>query len=399
MSAYWVWLAPVIALAITLAGIQAAVALTAVIRTRDYRRFEDRSRERLARQLPLPTVDRMPVEELRRAFSPALDKLHQIANSTQTAYHNAVVRSAAALAVAFVGLVLGTTPQHDWLPKVVGLFANHQVVEYVLTWLDAIAIVSVLVLFVYARGVSRRWIVSRVEAELLRQYQYLNVVFTHPETSTPHNETKTRFDLEIDAVREQVQRDQTADIISRIDRFWSRRRATIESSAATSGMTVDGLLVYLQRRVLRQLCWFADSEARLEHIAERRAATLVVLYVIAAIVALLKLLLALGGGHAPQYFIPLLLILTGMSAAMTAYYINQNARSLSHRYRTQQRRIAAWLKAFDDRWKISTLPSLTLDAVTKTEISRHLLEFEDLMIEELIDWVHITSSDGIELAP
>jgi hypothetical protein len=27
------------------------------------------------------------------------------------------------------------------------------------------------------------------------------------------------------------------------------------------------------------------------------------------------------------------------------------------------------------------------------------LQFEDLMVEELIDWVHITSYDAIELTP
>jgi hypothetical protein len=88
-----------------------------------------------------------------------------------------------------------------------------------------------------------------------------------------------------------------------------------------------------------------------------------------------------------------------MSAAMTAYYINQNSRSLIHRYNTQQRFITAWLVAFNQRWDFATLPSLTVDPVAKNDMRAQILRFEDLMIEELIDWIHITSHDAIELAP
>ena len=34
-----------------------------------------------------------------------------------------------------------------------------------------------------------------------------------------------------------------------------------------------------------------------------------------------------------------------------------------------------------------------------TDMCDRLLEFDDLMIEELVDWIHITSHDVIELAP
>jgi hypothetical protein len=89
----------------------------------------------------------------------------------------------------------------------------------------------------------------------------------------------------------------------------------------------------------------------------------------------------------------------GLSAAMTAYYINQNSRSLIHRYNTQQRFIIAWLRTFNQSWKFGDLPSLTMDTAAKSAMRVQILRFEELMIEELIDWTHITSHDAIELAP
>ena len=148
------------------------------------------------------------------------------------------------------------------------------------------------------------------------------------------------------------------------------------------------------------ISWFADSNSRLRHIAARRNILLLSLYCIAAGLAVAQLAFPLFyREHPPVYLPPLLLIITGMSAAMTAYYINQNARSLIHRYSTQQRRLTEWLEAFNDRWKFDTLPSMKIAAAAKDEMRDRILQFEDLMIEEIVDWVHVTSHDAIELAP
>jgi hypothetical protein len=40
-----------------------------------------------------------------------------------------------------------------------------------------------------------------------------------------------------------------------------------------------------------------------------------------------------------------------------------------------------------------------IDAAAKCEIRTLILQFEDLMIEELIDWIHISSHDVIEMTP
>lgn len=43
--------------------------------------------------------------------------------------------------------------------------------------------------------------------------------------------------------------------------------------------------------------------------------------------------------------------------------------------------------------------SSDISSARKGDARRAILQFENLMIEELIDWVHISSHDMIELAP
>jgi hypothetical protein len=397
MIAYWGWIAPIIAVAITVAAMQAAVVLTGTIRRRDYRLFEDQSRESITRQFPLASLNQSQADERRKAIAPFLDKVHKAANEAQTTYHNSVVRSVGCLVLGFLGLVIGTIPQQDW-PR--ALAVHHELIESTLTWLDAIAIISVLVLFLYARRTGQRWIAARTGVELLRQYQYLNFIFPDANVAPDANEVKTRFDIEASKIRERVEKGSIAEIVSRTERFWSERKVEIKTRALKdSDIQPDALQTYLQRRARRQLGWFTDSKARLEHIGERRTTILLTLYGIAALLVVMKLLFFICSGHSPGYLLPPLLIVTGMSAAMTAYYINQNTRSVIHRYRTQQRQIIEWLTAFNDRWKLADLPSLRLDAASKKEVSARIIEFENLMVEELIDWIHITSYDAIELAP
>ncbi len=392
----WSVLAPLAALAITVATMHTATALARAIRRSDYQLFEDASKESYAREFPIPTFDQSPAEESRKSLSPFVDMMHQAANARQTSYHNAVAGSAGCLVAAFLAQVLGTLPEDDWR----SMGANYQQIEHVLTWLDAIAILLVLTLFHDARKANRHWITARAGTELLRQYQFLNLVFPDWNPGPRFDEGKSQFDLEVEAVKARVQEGSISEIISRIERFWSERKASIETRAIEEfDMPVDASVVYLRRRVRRQLGWFADSKARLEHIAERRGIILLSLYFVAVTLSVVKLLWFLSTDHSPSYLLQFLLVLTGMAGAMTAYYINQNARSLIHRYNTQQRRIAEWLNDFDKRWSFTDLPSRTMEVSDKAEMRIRVLEFEDLMIEELIDWVHITSHDAIELAP
>jgi hypothetical protein len=86
--------APFIALAITFAAMQAAVVPTGAVPSRDYHRFEDESRDSLARRFPLPTLDPSTGEERRKSLSPFLDNAHKAASAAQTSYCNPVARFA-----------------------------------------------------------------------------------------------------------------------------------------------------------------------------------------------------------------------------------------------------------------------------------------------------------------
>ena len=383
-----------IAIGITFFAMELATAAIAAMRRRSFRHFEKSSEDAIHHEFPIPKLDGSQVAEHSDVLSSLVRECHNEAVEAQTVYHKAVIRSVACLVVAFLALVLGMLPRQSWD----GLTVDYETSEHVLCWLDAITILFVLALFVHARAASARWLKARATSELLRQYHFLGLIF--PDSIVNVSEVKSQFKREADAVRNRIDDGGVSDLILRIEDFWSKRKKLIENRILTDrDVSSDALLFYLRKRPLRQLGWFADSQARLEHIAEQRNAILMSLYCVSALLAVVKLVLLLHSSHTPAYLLPLLLVTTGMSAAMTAYYINQNARSLIHRYNTQRRRIAMWLKALDNRWNLISLASRNFDAREKAEIRARLLEFEDLMVEELADSIHITSSDAIELAP
>src|SRR6202007_1173646 len=101
----------------------------------DFRLFEDKSSGVIAKQFPIPTIDPSPAEERRRFLSPLLDKAHQAANNAQTSYHNAVIRSAGCLALAFAALSVGTLPPQFWPLKAP---FNWPSFELLLSWVEVI---------------------------------------------------------------------------------------------------------------------------------------------------------------------------------------------------------------------------------------------------------------------
>jgi hypothetical protein len=384
---------PFIALAIVLLVMEAAVLLTNAIRSHDFRRFEDKSESGNTQSFPLPASDGSEADNRRKAMSPLLRSAHEGANAAQTVYHDAVVRSAGCLALAFLVLAFDSLRAND-LPG----WLNWEYLESLSSWIDALTIVFVLILFLYGRRISRTWIAGRAGIELLRQYQFLWMAFPSA-FAAGSPDVHIRFGQERNAIATQVQQGPISEITGRIVQFWSARKAAIAGQKlAAEDLTSDAILVYLERRARRQLGWFIDSRDRLKHIAERRSRLLLIFYVAAAGIAVAKHGVFLWTGHAPIHLVPLLLIVTGMSAVMTAYYINQNSRSLIHRYNTQERTIAAWLTEFDARWNFAAIPLGAIDDAAKDDIRARILSFEVVMIDELLDWIHITSRDAIELS-
>ena len=91
--------------------------------------------------------------------------------------------------------------------------------------------------------------------------------------------------------------------------------------------------------------------------------------------------------------------LIGLSSTLTGLYLNQNARSLLHRYRTQERRIEQWLANYDQLLSKLGNAKGEVDHTILAPVVREILAFEDLMVDELIDWIAITEDDVMELSP
>jgi hypothetical protein len=390
----------VLAIAIVAVVVPIATLCARTLRARKYHRFDNQSEKALKRQFPLPVAGGSAAEQRRTSFSPFLDSAHQAANAQQTRYYMAVMGSTSCLVLAFLALAFGT----------LGLEENRPFLASVLNWIDVIAILFVVLLYYFGRTANKRWLPARAGVELLRQYQYLSVAFPSVVSPGPDANPKSQFASEAVRIAAEVEQGEVADIVRRIDRFWTIRKSEIAAHALTEAdVTADAIATYLQRRVRRQLGWFTDSKARLESSAAFRETTLPILYWLTFALAVFKIASFLR----PDCFNALLspwlnwhsllsstvLIITGASAAMTAYYINQNTRSLIHRYYTQQRLIIRWLNDFNERWGFAGLLERHFTLAEKDAVRSEILHFEDLMIEELIDWTHITSHDAIELAP
>jgi hypothetical protein len=233
----------------------------------------------------------------------------------------------------------------------------------------------------------------------------------------------------------------------RLWKYWLESRAYYLALAASSALTLTDFYFYVRRRPIRQLAWFRVAQLRVQRAADRRDLAMAALFAVVIALAICKLVLAAGGAtdnvdlvsvlarHGVIDFVSLgLLLATALSAALTTLYLSRNDRSLSHRYASQERRIAGWLRrvldnsggadgstiiqawsasrvmeqAFEferpkidgelDLMRISSHPSKTIQAGPNDRPSEQVLEFEGLMIDELIDWIHISSHDALELA-
>ncbi len=389
MNPVWYVLAPLLALAVVVATMQLFVALAGAIRFRDYQRFENWSAKKIRKEFPLPGTASTAGEDRRAAFAPLLAEMHQSANRAQTAYHDAVVRSAACLALGFAAMAGGTLATDDWP----GMFRLQALPwQFFLGCVDTVALIFVLVLFLHGTVRYRPWIAKRAETELVRQYQYLSVLLPEAFPVSGKDETRAGHPGKAAAKDRHFGR-----LVERIEKSWHERKARIEHLApGQPHLDRDTLILYLRKRVLRQLGWFTDSTARLEHIANRRKNLLLVLYIATAILAPVQLGCLLA--HAPLPLIrPLLLLITGLSLAMTAYYTNQNLGSIVHRYYVQQRDIRRWSRGLVSRINDGNTSHTLDDPATMTLICTHVAAFEELMIYELIDWINISAHDVIEL--
>jgi hypothetical protein len=385
----------------TLLVTQVAVRWLSNRRVRRFREHKGESQQTIfARFRPPALPDSLALAELKSLSAlPSYTHpyTHQESKEAQNRYRAAVIRSGTCLFLAFLSLSLSATSLREF-----------RWVELPIAWVEIIAIGLVIVYFLRARTAHRSWLKLRVAAELQRQYIYIKIVFPDLNMPAITADFASQAAVNLASIFEQVVNDRPGtDLISRIENFWQARRGKIKRGTLHDrDASYDRLLLYVHGRCLRQLGWFTDSRVRLEQEADNRKTTLGRLYVIAAALASLKFLSTLLGLE-PRDMIPssvidvvtncllfLLLMIAGISAAMTAYYLNQNSRSLIHRYTSQERRIQHWCASF-----VGCAFSDANVTISKSDALDRVLEFEDMMIEELIDWIHISFNDVIELAP
>jgi len=163
---------------------------------------------------------------------------------------------------------------------------------------------------------------------------------------------------------------------------------------------------YVLERLIYQLSFFIGAQKRLRKFHKGRGRFMISLYVLSVILALVdaaimfKSELPVGVsaivGLIPQSVLDwnALALLVGLivSAVLTSLYLGRNDRSLVHRYHAQERRIRAWLR---DHGALLS-PDRAAPAGEEA-VSRRILALEEMMVDEHLDWIQITSRDVVEV--
>jgi hypothetical protein len=376
-----------------------------------------------------------------------LNVLHEEANGLQSCYHRQVARCVCCLGLALLMLGLSLT-----------VFRNHKEFERYASAVELVAFGVALWQWCAARVANHRWVAARTKVELLRQWTFLSAMFERAAAVEPDS-AKRDFEakaVEIDArvvtgpprgcwqwlrAVAQVRNERGDTIESRLWKYWHNARAYYLANSTGSVLGLSDFHFYMRRRPIRQLAWFRVAQLRVQRAASHRDATMAGLFAVSIALAAFKLILV--GHGAADNVEPVstpsgdwaidavslgLLLATALSAALTTLYLSRNDRSLLHRYAAQERRIEDWLYGVlnksegpdggrvapassalgesdgrkfhrePDPMRISAHASEMTQAPANHRLHEQVLEFEALMIDELIDWIHISTHDALELA-
>jgi len=194
-------------------------------------------------------------------------------------------------------------------------------------------------------------------------------------------------------------------LVERVDNHWQARRGELEQALKDQSLTREQVATHFWKRPFKQLEWFTRSNRRLVEQVETRSHVILLIFALTVLFALLKLAVVFHvtpGDWAPSkpYLALTIFALIAVSSMLTALYLNQNARSLIHRYRTQKRKIEAWIKAYEPTLaQCAGARAGALPAALSAVVVAQAMTFEQLMIDELLDWIAITQNDIMELAP
>jgi hypothetical protein len=323
----------------------------------------------------------------------------------QSRYHSCVARCIGVLSVGVVIICLSIVVYRDvaWLEK----FA---------TDFDLIATLYALAFFFGARIANNRFVIARSFVETLRAWTHLAIVFPlergidaisayqarKKEIAARYWE-KTGVLPPKDAATDTSHRPDKREtlIYRRVEECWTEIHDECRAVGLRSPPSSAQIGFYLKTRPLVQLGFFIAAQGRIYAGQKSREWLMTVLYVASVVLAVLKALSVfqtelptavaahteLVAAAPVDWISTALLVVMVLSAAATNAYVSRNERSLLHAYHAQERRIKKWFEDFA--------------AAAGTGGGRYapatMLAFEDIMLNDLLDFIHITSRDVIEV--
>lgn len=314
------------------------------------------------------------------------DELHDLAVLSQKAYNSSVAAIVVLVTFAFILVAVSAiwTLPREW--KHAALFG------------EVLSFFIVVGLYVWSKKQGAKWLRARTRSELIRQFSVLLSILDASVPPTPEPPSKFRDVL---ARVDGGLSDPKIGLLRAVRDLWTERRQDSVRALEAGSLSVDAIVVYLRRRVVRQLHWFQQARSLLELREKSRERVLLAVFVSTVAALFLKVVAEfLQIDTAAKPLTVLLLTGTAVAGATTAYYVGQNQRSLLHRYDEQIEAIAAWLDTFVAKFsttlQLSPLSVLPLSELQKSASA--ILEFEDLMIAELEDWIGISEHDTVELS-
>ena len=321
-------------------------------------------------------------ELLRRSVRSFYLDENEIAASLQAKYHYFVGFAVSAAASAFVVTAVSAAFTADiaWLTLATSVY-------------DMTAFLIVLFCFMRVGPIIRKWVRSRLGAEIARHWFFFDYVLSEQ----PYEEDITgRYLKFIEEFRHSVGDG------SGLAQYWSsRRRELIDKLDKGPGVPLKAASYYLELRPVRQLVWFRKAVIRLESQRGFRDRILAAMYLIALITAIIRIFAYyLNSNEIIEVASLAILLLVGLSAAFTSLYISQNSNALLYRYRSQVRRIEWHLKELSEHGLLER--SGDQQKLSDSDSNWFLLwalDFEEFMISELADWTMVTAEEKLELAP
>jgi hypothetical protein len=328
---------------------------------------------------------------------------HDVAVRLQKRYDGLVARCIAVLGIGAIITCVSAIALRD------NAGLNDFAAQY-----DVMATLYALACFVAARFANRAFVRQRAFVELLRAWTHLLLIFPlqgSDSVEAAYWTEKAKLASRIkDRDRKRAGGEARADpaenradsrIYRGVERCWMEMQATCRSLDLRPVLPVVQVGFYIKERPLEQLAYFAKAQDRIHDGQRQREALMFGLYGASVVLASVKALVVFGSALPAALakagevasLVPVdwmstgLLGLMAVSAALTNALVSRNERSLLHSYHAQERRIRRWFEMI----------AVTLSKDRPVPSAHSILAFENVMLEELLDFIHITSRDVIEV--